>query len=115
MRTIEDGVRHYIDNLPVSNTCEYNAEENRQKKAFKSGVEFAQRWIPVEKELPEPLPINDSGVIENEDLLLLKYKPFSSLEFGVLRQNKYDTYWELPDIGNVPIDNITHWRPINIK
>lgn len=84
-------------------------------KAALQMAEFAQRWIPVEEELPEPLDRNDSGIIDNEDLLLLKYKPFSSLEFGVLRQNKYDTYFELPDIGDVPIDNISHWRPIELK
>lgn len=86
-----------------------------KREAFESGIEFAESWIDVNEELPEVLPFNDSMIIENDDLLLLKYKPYGSLEFGVLRRTNHCTYWEIPDVGNCVIEEVTHWRPINRK
>jgi len=52
MNDLKKAIEKYIDDLPISHTCEFNAEENRQRRAFGAGVEFAQRWISVDDELP---------------------------------------------------------------
>lgn len=84
-------------------------------ESFNAGVEFTQRWIPVEEELPKVLPIIKGGMIDNKDLLILKFKPYDSYEFGVLRELKGKKYWEIPDVGIYTLDDVTHWRQIEYK
>lgn len=95
MKTIEEAAKEYADKTWV-------ISENREwdTNDFKAGVEFAQRWIPIEEESPEK---------------------------GVYVLCKVNTY--LPFIGNYSGEEmffksaedpytrilITHWRPIDIK
>ncbi len=61
--------------------------------AFKRGAEFAQRWIPVEEELPE----------NNEDVLVkTKYR---GIKMTMRSYNEWVYYGK----------GITHWRPIELK
>ena len=71
---------------------------------FRAGVEFAQRWIPVEDELPD----EKNGCINKEVIA------FTSDNFSYILI--YDDYlgW-LPNGTDADIDNITHWRPVNLK
>jgi hypothetical protein len=85
------------------------------EESFKSGVKFAQRWIPVEEELPTPLPYGKYGMIENKDLLLLKWARHDSFEFGVLRDSKGGKFWDLPDRNILELKEVTHWRKIELK
>ena len=73
-------------------------------KDFKAGVEFAQRRIPVEEELPD----EKNGYINKEVIA------FTSDNFSYILI--YDDYlgW-LPNGTDADIDNITHWRPVNLK
>ena len=49
MKTIEEAAKEYGRKVsPQSDWTARNAEIS-----FKAGAEFAQRWIPVEEELPE--------------------------------------------------------------
>ena len=60
---------------------------------FRSGVEFAQRWIPVEEELPE-----------------------KSKQVIVKLENGWHTCTWLTEDGTFAFNvKPTHWRPINLK
>lgn len=104
MKTIDKAAKEYL----------YNTDTNSYLECFKSGVEFAQRWIPVEEELPEVIDFS-KGFIENDDLLILKCSKYDSLEFGVLRELNGKKYWEVPDVGSFKISEITHWRAVEFK
>ena len=66
------------------------------KEWFKAGVEFAQRWIPVEEELPNEM-----------ECVLLKSEYLGSINYdvGFLMRGKFKTKNGKP----------THWRPIELK
>ena len=65
--------------------------------SFKAGVEFAQRWISVEDELPE---IGDEIIVKLKEHTLKKYQAWS-IECR-------------RDIEIIPVF-ATHWRPIELK
>ena len=67
---------------------------------FKAGVEFAQRWIPVEEELP---PI-DSNVI----LKFIGCRDKTSYWVGVLHNEACRSYYLDRHL------KFTHWRPIEL-
>ena len=67
-------------------------------EGFKAGVEFAQRWIPVEEELPE------------ENIFVLCINPFSA--FVACFKGK-DKGFRIPNVDEEY--KITHWRPIEYK
>jgi hypothetical protein len=124
MKTIEEAATESISKIRVNKAnLDYISSTGRINGSLyvdlmalsKQMVEFAQRWIPVEEELPEVLPISKNGVIDNKDLLLLKFKPYESFEFGVLRESKNKKYWEIPDVGNFTVEDVTHWRQIELK
>ena len=64
--------------------------------SFKAGVEFAQRWISVEDELPE--------TIDDEKILL---------RYPILIKNIDGALQVLNTFSN--IGTYTHWRPIELK
>jgi len=121
MKTIEEAIEEIKENLII--LCESpNYEEDnyaagyiaaideKTSEIFKAGVEFAERWISVDDELPS---------CSYEDILIK----------GIDLEGRND----IPDIGythsssnNIPnkenfislsgeIMEVTHWRLINIK
>ena len=79
--------------------------------SFKAGVEFAQRWISVEDELPEEgvsvLIKNDFGCIGIE-----------ILENGIWRMCTVEKIAGLLNLKEYELENFatpTHWRPIELK
>ena len=47
MKTINEASKEYVNSTSIT------FPEEAVKKAFKAGVEFAQRWIDINKELPQ--------------------------------------------------------------
>lgn len=98
-------------------TYEYDAIElhNMLTDRFKAGVEFAQRWIPIDEELPMAWEFghwdgkrSDYVLAKDVDDVWFKAKTYQ----GILDGNKFcDFVDECDDI----LSNITHWRPINFK
>lgn len=91
METIEEAARK---------NCEFNEFSLRQFdkhfiECFKDGVEFAQRWIPVEEELPK-----------TEDKYLVIRNGNIEIELWKVTNDK--GYW-YDYLG------ITHWRLIELK
>jgi len=69
-------------------------------KSFESGVEFAQRWISVEDELPHVDPD-----FEFSEMVLTKVMDTyctNRYHSGLKRWSSWDM-------------NVTHWRPIELK
>lgn len=83
MKTIEEAAKEIFPN-PDSN----------QITAFELGVEFAQRWIPVEEELP---PIN-------KWIIVIKKHAFVESYYSIENCDKMSDFY-----------NVTHWRPIELK
>jgi len=84
MKTIEQGIKESY--LKSGNNAYFG-------NGFKSGVEFAQRWIPVDEELPT-----------NDDRVLVKFPN------GKVIVNSFDTALQIWQYQFE--QNYTHWRPI---
>lgn len=98
MKTIEKAAYEYHK--------EYGYSENSNEElAFEAGVEFAQKWISVEDELPE---IKDERYQIN-----VKYKSGIDIYDTIAIEPSICTKENLSDILNDL--NITHWRPIERK
>ena len=88
MKTIEQAAMEFCRNMP-------NGAYN-EKDVFKAGVEFAQRWIPVDEESPAVY-----------DYILAK-SSVGDVYVANYSAKKYHV--------NMPFEvKITHWRPISIK
>ena len=90
MKTIEEAAhelwrKEYIGEI----------DHNEYDEIFRSGVEFAQRWIPVKEELP---PIREK--------VLGLYKDYENMDYVFL------VYFRG---GEDELSFVTHWRPINFK
>lgn len=79
MKTIEGAAQEYSGRKEIKIKTTWT---NEREMAFKAGVEFAQRWIPVEEELPEAskdkskwwtsdigevFPYSEECIVENEN------------------------------------------------
>ena len=63
MKTIHEEAEKYVG----YKSGHYTTEQLQSINDFKAGVEFAQRWIPIEKELPpfeRVLLKSESGYVE---------------------------------------------------
>ena len=72
--------------------------------AFSKGVEFAQRWINVNDELPK-----------QGDLVLVKYTIVSGYSDITLLELSDDNTWHCRGVDFRRPKAITHWRPIEYK
>lgn len=92
MKTIEKVAKEHARKVsPHSEWTAKNAEIN-----FKAGVEFAQRWIPVEEESPSEYDY----VLAKSSVGDVYVASFSAYTFHTGMPHKV---------------NITHWRPIEYK
>ena len=76
--------------------------------SFKAGVEFAQRWISVEEELPEVKNHGFSDLVltkNSYDNIMLERYDSESKKFNGIRY----------DCINNNDGQVTHWRPIELK
>ena len=101
METIDEGATGYKNQTwAESVVCEWDSNELKQfcESDFKAGVEFAQRWIPVEEELPTP----------NQWLIVKKH---NGLKLGMY----YDAEKRFMSGSSDQTRQVTHWRPIEFK
>ena len=103
MKTIEEAAIECANIYLQGYRDSYPADEYDFIDVFESGVEFAQRRIPVEKELPD----EKNGYINKEVIAFTS----DNCAYVLI----YDDYigW-LPNGTDADIDNITHWRPIEL-
>ena len=88
-----------MDDLNICDLEDYIAE------SFKEGVEFAQRWIPVEEELPE---IGEKVITK-----MAKGKRTSyGIATRIREEWEVNAHWIDHTFSNM---TITHWRHIDLK
>ena len=108
MKTIDGSANEY--------SCRKD-NEYESYMAFKSGAEFVQRWIPVEKELPEDsdnLTQTEKYIYtENPVLVRTANGKYTVSKRSKFKQNK-NSKWEWMGSSSFS-DSITHWRPIEFK
>ena len=99
MKTIKQAKEEYSDSLKLANVNGVDKEEFEEYAQidFQAGVEFAQRWIPVEEELP-PIDID----------VILKYRYFDRPLYWVGTINTIDRLEHFLKKHLL----FTHWRPI---
>ena len=98
MQSIDVAAREYAIHMTGSDSYEQNGLE----EVFKAGVEFAQDWIPVNKELPEWY----TGC--RLDILVKKET------FNYPASVKIHTIYSDKDIQELK-EMYTHWRLIELK
>ena len=101
METIEEKAKEFA----------FRYAEEQCESFFKAGVEFAQRWISVEDELPKEgvsvLIKNDFGCFGIE-----------ILENGIWRMCTVEKIAGLLNLKEYELEKFatpTHWRPIELK
>lgn len=100
MKTIEEAAKDFNDS-------HVNGHHPQKwvSDIFKAGVEFAQRWIPVEEELPK---IGEKVITK-----MTKDKRTSyGIATRIREEWEINAHWIDHTFSNM---NITHWRPINLK
>lgn len=107
MKTIEEAAKENATNGKYYSPAYYDA--------FKLGVEFAQRWIPVEEELPEQtIEINDRNFTYHKFIVINK----AGIEITAHRvpqisfSNRYYVFKSMETDQEI---ESTHWRPIEYK
>jgi hypothetical protein len=93
----------------------YAAQEERVTRsehiAFVAGVEFAQRWISVEEELPEHT-MEVCGDDEYAHLRLPVLVKTDKAIYMTARRTRHFGTWSWPVSAN---GEVTHWRHIELK
>lgn len=94
MKTIEDEIKSRIFAFDLD-----KIDAARCESDFRAGIQFAQRWIPVEEELP---PLNKLLQVKGiADKKAIEYD-FAFFEFK-------------KGLCNSHLIRATHWRPIELK
>jgi hypothetical protein len=102
MKTIKKAAEEYVGKDIGTILLGYTPVEQAKYDAFKSGIEFAQRWISTNEEVPE--------IKEESYQILAKHSD------GIV-----NTYWvpKIPPEGYLrdffSRGEVTHWRPIELK
>lgn len=117
MKTIDDAAKSqsykYIhDNIEYSHP---NFVANERFDSFCLGVEFAQRWIPIDEELPQTyksdiynINISDFVLIKTDNGNLYKARLYNK----IIESSIFNDFYS---IDNFIFSNVTHWRPIELE
>ena len=106
METIEERAKEYSKSKSSAEVFRCAHETD-----FKAGVEFAQRWISVEDELPQE---GVSVLIKNG----FGYFGINVLENGIWRMCTVEKIAGLLNLKEYELEKFatpTHWRPIELK
>ena len=125
MKTIEEeevflSNKNVLSNINWNDTSELERLKAKYCDGFEAGVEFAQRWISVEDELPEITTINNHNAVNvkfktiygDERVCTATLESFSQHCGENSPMN--DVWYVYPSGGHV-LRNVTHWRPIELK
>lgn len=110
MKTIEDAAKEYY----IKNYCKADENDNiiELSNIFTAGVEFAQRWIPVEEGSPERI-----GDQKYSEKVLVKSIDLESGEEIQIYLDWFDFVENMfkEEITFQGFMKVTHWRPIEVK
>ena len=100
MKTIEEEAKEFSNTKGIQ-SCKLMREveyDTGRFVGFKAGIKFAQRWIPIEEELPES---------DGKYLVLRSNGDWTSTYFQK-STNSFANYYS-------DLHYFTHWRQIEIK
>lgn len=107
LNEVEKLKEHDLKELPKSFAFAISME------SFREGVEFAQRWIPIEDELPETNK-KEEGILYSE-YVLVKVKGYDHPFVGYYVKACDDEFFDFISEStskSIKQSDITHWRPI---
>lgn len=112
MKTIDEAAKEFSDSM----IWEKESPINRIPFTFKSGVEFAMRWIPVEEELPENVKELIGNNIKSENVLIERIWDDNG-EIAIEVNCRFRPSEKIGFLWNVDYkgSKITRWRPIELK
>ena len=107
MLTIEQAAREHSGNLTITHETLKNVTKEDFERSFEAGVEFAQRWIQIDRytngyitahslsDIERNLPVimNDEDGDKDDEYIIIKY---------------------ISDLLDMD-ESFTHWRPVNLK
>lgn len=111
-------IEHYLKTGTVSGTfrselkamlkeaCEGKADSTSEKDLRVCEV---NGWLSCSESLPEAKQYK-SGIIPNEDLVIIKWDKHDSYEFAALKRSKFGLIWEIPDHGFAEISEVSKWK-----
>ena len=106
MKTVKEAAKEYGRKVsPQSDWTARNAEIS-----FKSGVEYAQRWIAIEEDKPEKSYLQFS----EEVICKFTFKTNPQKQYHEIGQYNHEKKWFEDSNGEI-IERVTHWRPIDRK
>ena len=108
MKTIEEAKIKYCEKIESSPAMLRVDIIEQNMNAFDAGVEFAQRWIPVEEELPE---IGEKVQVK----LLIEIIGHKTTDIDHDRLILKDGKTWMFDVEQMAGIAVTHWRPIELK
>lgn len=97
MKTIEEAAKKY---------SELFEHKEAHRISFLNGVEFAQRWIPVEEDLPKADDFSVNIEMKLDNNVVLSGYLFADGDFMAYDQDGF---------GNKITKKVTHWRPIELS
>jgi hypothetical protein len=103
MKTIKQEANSYYSEFYMESSI---PDREAMTEMFIAGVEFAQRWIPVEEELPEYA----------EELLLELENGHHEVGYYLRKKGHKDAFYSYvqPNIDFILYD-VIRWRPIELK
>lgn len=105
MKTVDEAANEFAKEIRENSLSGSNAGKQQyqsgRKIGFKAGVKFAQRWIPVEEELPE------TNEFEESKICLIKNR--HAIDIGRYYSNK--KRWFLSSSNF----EVTHWRYVELQ
>ena len=104
-------ITHESIDYSFDNRDSVNGKGHALRKAFISGVEFAQQWIDVVIEQPEPS--EKERIPYMSEKVLIKVQTGTKDE-GYIKLSNYNTKRERFENIAFP-EYVTHWRPIERK
>ena len=111
MKTIEEASIECANTYVKGYRDSYPANEGDFIDVFEAGVEFAQRWISVEEELP---PIGEMVLTKME-----KRHGDTWVQHYYSTATRLENQGEWQDVNwvdhSMSFGHITHWRPIELK
>ena len=107
MKTINDAAIECANIYLQGYRDSYPADENDFVDVFEAGIEFAQRWIPIDRctngfitarslsDIERNLPVimNDEDGVKDDEYVIIRY---------------------ISDLLDMD-ESFTHWRPVNLK
>ena len=120
MKTIDEAAKDYVKGfggnpeLSLSEIIEYAIED------FKAGAEFAQRWIPVDDELPEYTTIDKHNAVNVKFTTINGDVRECTATLELVSQHCFENSpmhnrWFVYPSGGHELKTVTHWRPIELK